>query len=236
MLSRFLALGVRFLGDIEPQPGFARGFVRSMTLKAAIGKNRSNIAIILKLLCTLRARGAQKQGDAEKQDRTPIKELSLIAFPTRELFVEKLDEFDLIIFDRYQRHGILPMMYLANIADYVKRGGAVLIAAGPDFAAEDGLYNTPLNAVLQVVPSGQVLEGGFKPQVTDRGQRHPVTRGLPGAEGTTPKWGRWFRLVDAQAATIPAKSKMVVIMVLRRMPEMLPTTCHTGQQADARSL
>src|SRR5438552_14169510 len=70
MLSRFLALGVRFLGDIEPQPGFARGFVRSMTLKAAIGKNRSNIAIILKLLCTLRARGAQKQGDAEKQDRT----------------------------------------------------------------------------------------------------------------------------------------------------------------------
>ena len=135
----------------------------------------------------------------EKQDGTPIKELSLIAFPTRELFVEKLDEFDLIIFDRYQRHGILPMMYLANIADYVKRGGAVLIAAGPDFAAEDGLYNTPLNAVLQVVPSGQVLEGGFKPQVTDRGQRHPVTRGLPGAEGKTPKWGRWFRLVDAQA-------------------------------------
>jgi len=135
----------------------------------------------------------------EKQDGTPIKELSLIAFPTRELFVEKLDEFDLIIFDRYQRRGILPMMYLANIADYVKRGGAVLIAAGPDFAAEDGLYNTPLNAVLQVVPSGQILEGGFKPQVTERGQRHPVTRGLPGAEGTTPKWGRWFRLVDAQA-------------------------------------
>jgi len=135
----------------------------------------------------------------EKQDGTPIKELSLIAFPTRELFVEKLDEFDLIIFDRYQRRGILPMMYLANIADYVKRGGAVLIAAGPDFAAEDGLYNTPLNAVLQVVPSGQILEGGFKPQVTERGQRHPVTRGLPGAEGTTPNWGRWFRLVDAEA-------------------------------------
>lgn len=135
----------------------------------------------------------------EKQDGTPIKELSLIAFPTRELFVEKLDEFDLIIFDRYQRRGILPMMYLANIADYVKRGGAVLIAAGPDFAAEDGLYNTPLNSVLQVVPSGQVLQGGFKPRVTDRGQRHPVTRDLPGAQGPTPNWGRWFRLVDAEA-------------------------------------
>ena len=91
------------------------------------------------------------------------------------------------------------MAYLANIADYVKRGGAVLIAAGPDFAAADGLYNTPLNAVLQVVPSGQVLEGGFKPQVTERGQRHPVTRGLPGADKATPDWGRWFRLVDAEA-------------------------------------
>jgi len=135
----------------------------------------------------------------EKQDGTPIKELSLIAFPTRELFVEKLDEFDLIIFDRYQRRGILPMMYLANIAEYVKRGGAVLIAAGPDFAAEDGLYNTPLNAVLQVVPSGQILQGGFKPEVTERGQRHPVTRGLPGAQGTTTNWGRWFRLIDAEA-------------------------------------
>jgi hypothetical protein len=135
----------------------------------------------------------------EKQDGTPIKELSLIAFPTRELFVEKLDEFDLIIFDRYQRRGILPMMYLANIADYVKRGGAVLIAAGPDFAAEDGLYNTPLNAVLQVVPSGQVLQGGFKPHVTARGERHPVTRGLPGDQSPTPNWGRWFRLVDAEA-------------------------------------
>jgi hypothetical protein len=135
----------------------------------------------------------------EKQDGTPIKELSLIAFPTRELFVDKLDEFDLIIFDRYQRRGILPMMYLANIADYVKRGGAVLIAAGPDFAAEDGLYNTPLNAVLQVVPSGQVLEGGYRPQVTERGQRHPVTRGLPGANASPPHWGRWFRLVDAEA-------------------------------------
>jgi hypothetical protein len=137
----------------------------------------------------------------EKQDGTPIKELSLIAFPTRELFVEKLDEFDLIIFDRYQRRGILPMMYLANIADYVKRGGAVLIAAGPDFAAEDGLYNTPLNAVLQVVPSGRVLEGGFKPHVTERGQRHPVTRDLPGGNTTPPHWGRWFRVIDVDKPT-----------------------------------
>src|SRR5205814_718168 len=135
----------------------------------------------------------------EKQDGTPIKELSLIAFPTRELFVDKLSEFDLIIFDRYQRQGVLPMAYLGNVADYVQKGGAVLIAAGPDFAAADGLYNTPLSAVLTTTPSGRILEGGFRPEVTERGKRHPVTRGLPGEGDKEPTWGRWFRLVEATA-------------------------------------
>jgi hypothetical protein len=137
----------------------------------------------------------------EKQDGTPIKELSLIAFPTRELFVEKLSEFDLIIFDRYQRQGVLPMAYLANVADYVEKGGAVLIAAGPDYAAADGLYNSPLSAVLTTAPSGRVLEGGFRPEVTEQGKRHPVTRGLPGAGDKEPTWGRWFRIVDATASS-----------------------------------
>jgi hypothetical protein len=135
----------------------------------------------------------------EKQDGTPIKELSLIAFPTRELFVEKLSEFDLIIFDRYQRQGILPMAYLLNIADYVEKGGAVLIAAGPDFAASDGLYNTPLASVMSTTPSGRVLEGGFRPAVTERGKRHPVTRALPGDGAKEVPWGRWFRLIDTNA-------------------------------------
>ena len=80
----------------------------------------------------------------EKQDGTPINELSLIAFPTRELFVEKLAEFDLIIFDRYERRGVLPVSYLANIADYVEKGGAVLVAAGPDYAQATSIYRTPV--------------------------------------------------------------------------------------------
>ncbi|MGB6947826.1 MAG: hypothetical protein WBD84_01330, partial [Methyloceanibacter sp.] len=71
----------------------------------------------------------------EKQDGTPINQLSLIAFPTRELFQEKLDQFDLIIFDRYQRRGVLPLLYLENVARYVERGGAVLVSAGDDYAS-----------------------------------------------------------------------------------------------------
>ncbi|TIO59298.1 MAG: hypothetical protein E5X98_19690, partial [Mesorhizobium sp.] len=60
----------------------------------------------------------------EKQDGTPINELSLIAFPTRELFVEKIKDFDLIIFDRYQHRDVLPILYYDYISEYVEKGGA----------------------------------------------------------------------------------------------------------------
>ncbi|MEZ5925367.1 MAG: hypothetical protein R3D57_13385 [Hyphomicrobiaceae bacterium] len=132
-----------------------------------------------------------------KQDGTPINELSLIAFPTRELFQEKLDEFDLIIFDRYERLGILPPIYIDNIARYVEeKGGAVLIAAGEEYASPGSIYNTPLAQVLPAEPTGEVVEEPYKPRLTDAGERHPVTRGLDGASKTDPKWGRWFRLVS----------------------------------------
>ena len=134
----------------------------------------------------------------EKQDGTPIRELSLIAFPTRELFSQKLDEFDLIIFDRYRRRGVLPLIYLANVADYVENGGAVLAAAGPSFATPLSLYRTPLSAILPAAPTGDIIEKPFRPQITDIGRRHPVTRALPGAQNKTPTWGRWFRLIDVQ--------------------------------------
>ena len=114
----------------------------------------------------------------EKQDGTPINELSLIAFPTRELFVEKIEEFDLIIFDRYRMRGILPMEYIDNVVQYVKNGGTVLVAAGPEFGAVDSLWRSPLAEILPIEPTARVIEEGFRPKVTDLGQRHPVTEGL----------------------------------------------------------
>ena len=133
----------------------------------------------------------------EKQDGTPINQLSLIAFPTRELFQEKLDQFDLIIFDRYQSRGVLPLLYLENVAHYVERGGAVLVSAGDDYASALSLYRSPLGEVLPAVPSGRVVEEPFKPKLTELGEKHPVTRDLPGSTGEEPSWGRWFRVVDA---------------------------------------
>ncbi len=128
----------------------------------------------------------------EKQDGVPVDELSLIAFPTRELFLEKINDFDLIIFDRYKRRGILPAIYLDNVGDYIVNGGAVLVAAGPDFATADSLYRSPLGPVLPAKPSARVYEERYVPMVTDLGQRHPVTADLGDAE----TWGAWLRQID----------------------------------------
>jgi hypothetical protein len=136
----------------------------------------------------------------EKQDGTPINELSLIAFPTRELFQQKINEFQLIIFDRYARQGVLPIIYFDNIAKYVRDGGAVMVAAGPDYASQTSIWRTPLDQILPAEPSGKMTETPFYARLTDPGRRHPVTRGLEGGADDPPHWSRWFRLVDTKTA------------------------------------
>lgn len=158
----------------------------------------------------------------EKQDGTPINELSLIAFPTRELFVEKINDFDLIIFDRYQHRGVLPILYYDYIAQYVEKGGALLIAAGPEHAGQDSIATTPLSAVLPAVPTGQITGTGFYPRLSQEGRKHPVTRGLDGAAQEPPAWGRWFRSIDVdppQGQTVMLGDDNKPLLVLNRQGE-----------------
>jgi hypothetical protein len=136
----------------------------------------------------------------EKQDGTPINELSLIAFPTADLFGRKIGEFDLIVFDRYSNQSVLPPIYFDNIVRYVREGGALLLAAGPDFARPEGLYYSPLGRIAPARPDGSVTERAFLAKISPDGTKHPVTRGLPGAEHDPPEWSRWFRQVDAEVA------------------------------------
>ena len=135
----------------------------------------------------------------DKQDSTPINELSLIAFPSRELFQEKLGSFDLVVFDRYSERGVLPLAYFLNLASYVSEGGALLISSGPEFAGIESIYRTPLSQVLPVQPTGEVITQPFKPMLTEDGLAHPVTRELAGRnqDKTPPSWGRWFRILGA---------------------------------------
>ncbi|HPE47855.1 MAG TPA: hypothetical protein PLR76_05640 [Hyphomonas sp.] len=129
-----------------------------------------------------------------KTDSATNDELALIAFPTEELFEQKLKEFDLIIFDQYERRGVITQSYLANMARYVSDGGALLIAAGEDFSGPGSLARSPLAAVLPAVPTGVVRTGEFVPALTDVGKRHAVTQPLEGR-----KWGGWKRYIEANA-------------------------------------
>ena len=131
-----------------------------------------------------------------KNDGTPTRELSLIQFPTRELFGEKIKDFDLIIFDRYQHRDILQSVYYENIARYVQEGGALLVASGDDYAGKASLAYTALGSVLPAMPTGQLIERPYKAKLSGDGVKHPVTRGLPGSEEKDPRWGRWFRQVE----------------------------------------
>ena len=135
-----------------------------------------------------------------KDDFVPVRELSLIPFPMKELFEQKLKEFDLIIFDRYESGSLITREYFRNIAEYVRAGGALLVSVGPVFATERSLYRTPIGGVLPAAPLGQVVEAPFKPRISEVGQRHPVAANLPqaGDPGKEPDWGRWFRLITSR--------------------------------------
>ncbi len=160
----------------------------------------------------------------EKQDGTPVEELSLIGFPVRELFDEKLGDFNLVIFDRYQRRGVVPTAYYENVARYVENGGALLVVSGPEYASPLSLYRSPLASVLPAEPVDHIYEQGFKPRLTNAGERHPVTSGLTGANTATtqPSWGRWFRLVQSSVLggqTLMSGAEAQPLLVLNRVNE-----------------
>lgn len=136
----------------------------------------------------------------EQRDGTPINELSLIAFPTADLFGRKIKDFDLIIFDRYSNQTILPPIYFDNIVRFVRDGGALMMAVGPDYATTEGLFYSPLGVIAPARPTGQLIERAFRASVSDVGRKHPVTRGLPGADMSPPNWSEWFRQVGASAS------------------------------------
>ena len=129
----------------------------------------------------------------DSRDLTPESELSLIPFPTKRLFEEKLSDFDLIIFDRYTRRSVLERRHLMNLVEFVETGGAILVSTGPEFAQSASLFRTPLQPILPAAPTGTMLAQPYRPAVTDVGAKHPVTAPLTD-QGP---WGRWFRVLEA---------------------------------------
>ncbi len=139
--------------------------------------------------------------EPDKFDYTPKNEMSLIAFPFRELFEVKLYDFDLIIFDRYRVNSILPKRYFENIARYVREGGAFLEASGPAFASGQSIYDTPLGEILPARPTGTITEKSYVPAVNDLGKNHPVTQSLVWNNSKSEdnaNWGKWLRYINIE--------------------------------------
>ncbi|MTH78697.1 hypothetical protein [Paracoccus aestuariivivens] len=165
----------------------------------------------------------------DKMDAVPVDEMSLIAFPTQELFLDRIRDFDLIIFDRYRVRGILMPQYFDNIRRYVEEGGAVLVSAGPEMSTVESLNLSPLGSILPGRPTGRIYEQPFLPELTDEGQRHPVTAGLPGApvEGQEKHWGRWLRM----SQVIPDPNAQVVMTGAEDQPLLIMNRVGKGRVA-----
>ena len=115
-------------------------------------------------------------------------ELSLIPFPTDEIFDKKLHTFDLVIFQNFQympRYGILPR-HLSNVRDFVVRDGGGFVMLGGDLSFAAGYYlGTPIEEILPVSLqfAGSLFDAGkavsferFAPQVPSGVRLHPILR------------------------------------------------------------
>jgi len=155
----------------------------------------------------------------EKQDGTPISELSLIAFPTADLFGRRIKDFDLIIFDRYSSQSVLPPVYFENIVRYVREGGALLMATGPDYSGREGLYFSPIGKIAPARPQGTLIDRPFRAEISDEGKKHPVTRNLPGSDQSPPAWSEWYRQVASErlrgVSVMSGADKMPLLLLSR---------------------
>jgi uncharacterized membrane protein len=105
------------------------------------------------------------------------RELSLIPFPMREIFQEKLDTFDVVIFQNfgYSEPGLSIASYESGLANYVKNGGALLLIGGDrSFSEAPGRFGMLADA-LPVEAALPADVQPFKARLTPEGQRHPVT-------------------------------------------------------------
>lgn len=166
-----------------------------------------------------------------KRDYTPENELSLIPFPVQELFAVKLREFDLVVFDRFTDRNLLLPRYLMNIVDYVRAGGAMLDASGPDLADPQGPAHSLLSSLLPSQPMG-LLQEEYRPQVSAMGLRHPVTASLPGlkADGSS-TWGHWYSM----AQVVPSGDAEVLMTGAENAPLLLLSHFGEGRVAQLTS-
>ncbi len=121
----------------------------------------------------------------------PPEELSLIPFPTQELFEQHLQSFDLVIFQDFEFGPYQMAVYLPRIHDYVVSGGSFAMLGGEHSFGAGGYVGTPIAEILPVRLAGggrNLDEGEFVPRVVDQATHHPVIELVPRPEDNRAAW------------------------------------------------
>lgn len=156
-------------------------------------------------------------------------ELSLIEFPYRNLFTTDLWSFDLIVLQNFDHKPYFrweSSELLENIANYVRKGGAVVMIGG-DRSFDLGEYaGTSLESVLPVklgVSGRSVNEDPFQPVLTSQGRLHPITQILGNRAENEALWKRLSAIdgMNLNKGLAPGSAALLV---------------HPTQKADGRSM
>lgn len=127
-------------------------------------------------------------------------ELSLIPFPTQEIFSNDLFGFDVLIMENfsYRRFGILGA-YLDNIRRFVEKGGGFVMLGGENAFGLGGYTGTPIETLLPVSlsPQENLLDERMDMEPTNL--QHPLWQGVQEALGAPANWRPYLHLEGANA-------------------------------------
>ncbi|MGD8858396.1 MAG: glutamine amidotransferase [Myxococcales bacterium] len=130
----------------------------------------------------------------------PPEELSLIPFPTDELFREHLDSFDLVIFQDFNYGPYQMARYLPRVRDYVRGGGAFAMIGGNRAFGAGGYIRTAIADILPVrmLPGeNAVTTGEFRPVLEEETARHPIVELVPDPAQNLAAWRTLAPLLGA---------------------------------------
>ena len=153
----------------------------------------------------------------------PNTELSLIPFPTQELFEEQLGSFDLVILQNFTFRGYSTYQYLPRIEEYVQQGGAFAMIGGDLSFASGGYTGTPISRILPVFlpPEGPddvlIDPTHFRPRLSAAGQNHPITQ-LEFAPSENQR--RWEELPELQGTNLVLAAKPGATVLLEHPSAM----------------
>ena len=118
-------------------------------------------------------------------------ELSLIPFPTEELFEQHLKSFDLIIFQDFDFAPYQMARFLPRIHDYVLNGGSFAMLGGDRSFGAGGYGSTPIAEILPVTlpeRAPYVEESEFAPDVAIEAAHHPLVELAPRLSDNLSAW------------------------------------------------